>query len=83
MWIGSEVDKRNRLQPDSLNGSRVRIPFYSFKIMYIISLLNLFQEWGKIINRSLGKIAKLVNAADCKSAPIGFGGSSPSLSIVF
>ena len=37
----------------------------------------------KIINRSLGKIAKLATAADCKSAPIGFGGSSPSLSIIF
>ena len=29
----------------------------------------------------VGEIAKRLNAADCKSAPFGFGGSNPSLSI--
>ena len=30
---------------------------------------------------NLGKVAKWLNAADCKSAPVGFGGSNPSLPI--
>ena len=30
-----------------------------------------------------GEIAKWLNAADCKSAPSGFGGSNPSLPTMF
>ena len=36
-----------------------------------------------VIASNCGGVAKRLNAADCKSAPIGFGGSKPSPSTIY
>lgn len=39
MWIGNEVDKRNRLQPDSLNGSKVQTLSILLKLCILFLIL--------------------------------------------
>lgn len=39
MWIGNEVDKRNRLQPDSLNGYKIQTLSILLKLCTLFLIL--------------------------------------------